>query len=85
MDVSNLLSQRVVSLFAKDKLGERKLYGEYNWFYSKPGNENLVLFYEYFHGDTGAGLGASHQTGWTSLVADLIGGKEVPFEESNAS
>jgi hypothetical protein len=46
-------------------------------FISKPGNENLVLFYEYFHGDTGAGLGASHQTGWTSLVADLIGGKEV--------
>jgi hypothetical protein len=81
VSVSNLLSQRVVSLFAKDELGERKLYGEYNWFYNKPGNENLVLFFEYFHGDTGAGLGASHQTGWTSLVADLIGGKEVPEEE----
>jgi hypothetical protein len=81
VDVSNLLSQRVISLFAKDELGERKLYGEYNWFYNKPGNEDLVLFYEYFHGDTGAGLGASHQTGWTSLVADLIGGKEVPEEE----
>jgi hypothetical protein len=83
VDVSNLLSQRVVSLFAKDQLGERKLYGEYNWFYNKPGNENLVLFYEYFHGDTGAGLGASHQTGWTSLVADLIGGKELPGEALN--
>jgi hypothetical protein len=80
VEVSELLSQRVVSLFAKDKTGERKLYGEYNWFYNKPGNENLVLFYEYFHGDTGAGLGASHQTGWTSLVADLIGGKEIPDE-----
>lgn len=79
VDVSNLLSQRVVSLFAKDKDGDRKLYGEYNWFYNKPGNENLVLFFEYFHGDTGAGLGASHQTGWTSLVADLIGGKEAPI------
>jgi hypothetical protein len=75
------LSERVVSLFAKDKADERKLYGTYNWFYKKPGNEDLVLFYEYFHGDTGAGLGASHQTGWTSLVADLIGGKEVRAEE----
>ncbi len=81
VEVSNLLAKRVVSLFAKDDADERKLYGEYNWFYKKPGNENLVLFYEYFHGDTGAGLGASHQTGWTSLVAELIGGKEVRQEE----
>ena len=77
VDVANVLAERVISLFAKDKNGSRKLYGDYNWFYNKPGNENLVLFFEYFHGDTGAGLGASHQTGWTSLVADLIGGKEV--------
>jgi len=81
VEVSKLLTDRVVSLFAKDNKGDRKLYGNYNWFYSKPGNEELVLFYEYFHGDTGAGLGASHQTGWTSLVADLIGGKEVVAEE----
>jgi hypothetical protein len=80
-EVSELLTKRVVSLFEKDNKGERKLYGTYNNFYSKPGNEDLVLFYEYFHGDTGAGLGASHQTGWTSLVADLIGGKEVDNEE----
>ena len=72
MDVSKLLSDRVVSLFTKDDNGNRKLYGAYNWFYTRPGNEDLVLFFEYFHGDTGAGLGASHQTGWTSLVADLI-------------
>ncbi len=81
VEVSELLTKRVVSLFAKDGKGERKLYGAYNWFYNKPGNEDLVLFYEYFHGDTGSGLGASHQTGWTALVADLIGGKEVPKEE----
>ncbi|MEI9957367.1 MAG: hypothetical protein WDM90_13985 [Ferruginibacter sp.] len=81
IEVAELLTKRVVSLFAKDDKGERKSYGEYNWFYNKPGNENLVLFYEYFHGDSGAGLGASHQTGWTSLVADLIGNKEVPMEE----
>ena len=72
-----MLSERVIILFEKNKDGERKLYGDYNWFYKKPGNEDLVLFYEYFHGDTGAGLGASHQTGWTSLVADLIGGRKL--------
>ena len=77
VDVSKVLTERIVSLFTKDKNGSRKLYGDYNWFYKKPGNEELVLFFEYFNGDTGAGLGASHQTGWTSLVADLIGGREV--------
>ena len=45
----------------------------------KPGNEDLVLFFEYFHGDTGAGLGANHQTGWTSLVADLIAHKNKSY------
>lgn len=78
VEVSAFIAARVISLFEKNDQGARKLFGEYNWFYQKPGNENLVMFYEYFHGDTGAGLGASHQTGWTSLVADLIGGKEVP-------
>ena len=77
VDVSKVLSDRVISLFAKDEKGSRKLYGDYNWFYNKPGNEDLVLFFEYFHGDTGAGLGASHQTGWTSLVADLISRKDM--------
>ena len=81
VDVSKVLTDRIVSLLAIDKNGERKLNGAQNWFYKKPGNENLVLFYEYFHGDTGRGLGASHQTGWTSLVADLIGGSEVKKEE----
>ncbi|MGG9964162.1 MGH1-like glycoside hydrolase domain-containing protein [Ferruginibacter sp. SUN106] len=81
LDVADMLTKKVVSLFAKDEKGKRKSYGDYNWFYSRPGNEELVLFFEYFHGDTGSGLGASHQTGWTALVADLIGGKEVPKEE----
>ena len=80
-DVSKVLTQRVISLLEKDKEGNRKIYGDYNWFYKKPGNEALVMFYEYFHGDSGRGLGASHQTGWTSLIADLIGGKEVKNEE----
>ena len=73
VEVSKVLTERVISLLAMDEKGDRKLNGKYNWFYNKPGNEELVLFFEYFHGDTGSGLGASHQTGWTSLIADLIG------------
>jgi hypothetical protein len=78
VEVSEMLANRVISIFAKDEDGNRKLNGDYNWFYNKPGNENLVLFFEYFHGDSGAGLGASHQSGWTALVADLIGHKKTP-------
>ncbi len=70
--VADELTKRIISLFEKDAEGNRKIYDAYNWFYKKPENENLVLFYEYFHGDTGKGLGASHQTGWTALVAELI-------------
>jgi hypothetical protein len=70
--VSKDLTKRVISLFEKDADGNRRLYGDYSWFYKQPGNEHLVLFYEYFHGDNGRGLGASHQTGWTALVAELI-------------
>ena len=70
--VADELTKRVICLFEKDAEGNRKIYSEYNWFYKKPGNEHLLLFYEYFHGDTGRGLGACHQTGWTALVAELI-------------
>jgi len=70
--VADELTRRVVSLFDVDASGKRSLHGKYNWFYQRPENRDLVLFYEYFHGDTCHGLGASHQTGWTSLVAELI-------------
>jgi hypothetical protein len=70
--VADELTHRVISLFEKDAGQKRRLHGKYSWFYEQPGNEHLVLFYEYFHGDKGNGLGASHQTGWTSLVAQLI-------------
>jgi hypothetical protein len=66
------LTKRVISLFERDAKGERRFNGEYSWFYNQPGNEHLILFYEYFNGDTGKGIGASHQTGWTALVAELI-------------
>lgn len=71
VQVAEELTKRVVSLFSRNEAGERKSYAEYNWFYQRPGNEELLLFYEYFHGDSGKGLGASHQTGWTALVAAL--------------
>ena len=70
--VADDLTKRVISLFEKDAEGNRRIYGKDNWFYNQPGNEHLLLFYEYFHGDDGNGLGASHQTGWTALVARLI-------------
>lgn len=70
--VADELTKRVISLFARDEQGNRKVYNSHNWFYHHKHNENLLLFYEYFHGDTGRGLGASHQTGWTALVATLI-------------
>ena len=70
--VADELTKRVISLFEKDSEGNRRLYGDYGWFYKQPGNEHLLTFYEYFHGNTGRGLGASHQTGWTALVAELI-------------
>ncbi len=70
--VARELTRRVISLFEKSKDNGRRLYGDYSWFYQQPGNEDLVMFYEYFHGDSGRGLGASHQTGWTALVAELI-------------
>ena len=73
LEVADELSRRVIRLFEKDENGNRRIYNdEYSWFYRQPENENLVLFYEYFHGDSGKGLGASHQTGWTALVAELI-------------
>ncbi len=81
--VANELTRRVISLFEKNAEGKRRLNGKYNWFYQLPGNEHLVLFYEYFHGDTGMGLGASHQTGWTALVAELISeyGNKIPLTD----
>ncbi len=72
-EVADELTKRVVSLFEQDDKGHRKIYNdEYNWFYNQPENRELIQFFEYFHGDTGKGLGASHQTGWTALIAELI-------------
>ena len=71
-EVSKELTKRVISLFELDGANCRQLNAEQNWFYCLPENKDLILFYEYFHGDSGRGLGASHQSGWTALVAELI-------------
>ncbi len=59
--------------------GRRPCFGDSARFQSDPAWHDLLLFHEYFHGDTGAGLGASHQTGWTGLVADLIADRGRPW------
>lgn len=71
-DVADFLTDRIISLFTLNDKGNRAFNGVYNWFYQQPCNKDLLQFYEYFHGDSGTGLGASHQTGWTACVADLI-------------
>ena len=71
-EISTDLSQRLIGLFLRDANGRRPIYGGTNIFQTDPHWRDYVLFHEYFHGDHGAGLGASHQTGWTALVARLI-------------
>jgi hypothetical protein len=62
----------LIKLFLRDENGRRPVHGDREKFQSDPYWRDLILFHEYFHGDTGAGLGASHQTGWTGVVAKLI-------------
>jgi hypothetical protein len=71
-EVAAALSQRLSRLFLRDKGGRRPAFGASEKFQTDPHFRDHILFYEYFHGDTGAGLGASHQTGWTALVAKLL-------------
>jgi glycogen debranching enzyme len=74
MEVSEELSRRLIAIFAVDasKNERRPVYGDLDEFQKDPLWKDGILFYEYFHGDNGAGLGASHQTGWTALIAKLI-------------
>ncbi|WP_234737209.1 MGH1-like glycoside hydrolase domain-containing protein [Tellurirhabdus bombi] len=67
-----LLAERLVNIFRRNDAGDVPAHGAYRKFQDDPHFKDLYLFYEYFHGDNGSGLGASHQTGWTGLVADLI-------------
>ena len=93
-EVSKEIADRVSQIFLRDERGRRPVYGGTEKFQSDPNWRDNVLFYEYFHGDNGAGLGASHQTGWTGLVAIFIqifglldpkryleGGQRVAFKD----
>jgi hypothetical protein len=71
-EVAEELSRRLANIFLKDEHGRRPVYGGTQKFQEDPHWRDLILFYEYFHGDNGAGLGASHQTGWTGLVARMM-------------
>ena len=96
-EVSKEISDRLTRIFLRDEHGRRPVYGGTEKFQSDPHWRDHILFYEYFHGDNGAGLGASHQTGWTGLVAKFIqlfglldakraleGGKMSAFQKERA-
>ena len=93
-EVAREISDRLTRIFLRDGSGRRPVYGGTEKFQNDPHWRDLVLFYEFFHGDNGAGLGASHQTGWTGVVAKLIqlfglldaetlleGGKDAAYAE----
>ena len=70
--IAEEISRRLANIFLRGNDGRRPVYGGTPKFQEDPNWRDLVLFYEYFHGDNGAGLGASHQTGWTGIVARLM-------------
>jgi hypothetical protein len=71
-EVAREIATRLTRIFLKDDAGRRPVYGGSEKFQTDPHWRDYILFYEYFHGDNGAGLGASHQTGWTGTVARLL-------------
>jgi hypothetical protein len=76
-EVAEELSHRLSKIFLMNEEGERPVFNHYEKMQSDEHWKNNVLFYEYFHGDTGRGVGASHQTGWTGLIAKLLMPKET--------
>ena len=70
--MANEISQRLINIFNKDENGYRAVFGTNKKFQQDKHFQDNVLFYEYFDGDNGRGVGASHQTGWTGLVAKLL-------------
>jgi hypothetical protein len=71
-EIAGEISNRMIHIFTRNADGKRPIYGGTTKFQQDPYWKDLILFYEFYHGDNGAGLGASHQTGWTALVAALI-------------
>jgi hypothetical protein len=96
-EVAREIASRLTGIFLRDKSGRRPVYGGAEKFQNDPHWKDYILFYEYFHGDNGAGLGASHQTGWTGVIAKMIevfghldaqqflhGGRESGFAKKEA-
>lgn len=71
-EIEEELRRRLIAIFLKNSQGTRPVYGKEATFQHNPHWRDHILFYEYFNGDTGAGIGASHQTGWTGLLATLL-------------
>jgi hypothetical protein len=71
-EIANDLSDRLINIFKKDANGRRAVFGDDDKTQTDPEFNQHILFYEYFHGDSGRGIGASHQTGWTGLIAKLV-------------
>ena len=82
-EVSRDLTQRLENIFRRGSDGRRPVFGGAEKFQTDPLWRDNLLFYEYFHGDNGAGLGASHQTGWTGLVADVIRRRHHAYPEAS--
>ena len=80
-EVANELSKRLIRLFLRDESGRRPFNGNNDLLQRDPHWRDYLLFHEFFHGDNGTGLGASHQTGWTGLVAMLLQEQGVPGTE----
>ena len=83
-DVAGELSRRMTNIFLRDEEGRRPVFGNLEKFQTDPHWRDLVLFHEYFHGDSGSGVGASHQTGWTGVVTKLMQ-QSGEFREGNAT
>jgi hypothetical protein len=80
--VAQELTRRLTGIFLRDQAGRRAVFGESDRLQNDPHFRDYLPFYEYFHGDTGRGVGASHQTGWTGLVAKLLQPRRVAVAES---
>ena len=82
-EVAKEIQRRLAATFLRDENGRRPVYGGTKKFQDDPHWRDLILFYEYFHGDNGAGLGASHQTGWTGTIALAHGPFRAPRREED--
>ena len=71
-EVAEEISRRLARIFLRDEQGHRPVFGGVDLFQNDPHWKDYLLFYEYFHGDNGAGIGASHQTGWTGVIARTL-------------